>query len=149
MGKLFILNYMQDKPKPTRIVDAMIDKDYFSQWLGIERLEDGEGHSVLRMTVRKEMLNGFGIAHGGITYSLADSAFAFASNSRGRHAVSIETSISHTEKVKEGDVLTAVAVEEKLSYKIANYRITVTNQEGSVVGLFKGIVYRTSKEWEV
>ena len=140
---------MQDKPKPTRIVDAMMDKDYFSQWLGIERLEDGEGRSVLRMTVRREMLNGFGIAHGGITYSLADSAFAFASNSRGRQAVSIETSISHTEKVKEGDVLTAVAVEEKLTYKIANYRITVTNQEGSVVGLFKGIVYRTSREWEV
>ena len=140
---------MAEKPKHTRIVDAMMDKDYFSQWLGIERLEDGEGRSILRMTVRREMLNGFGIAHGGITYSLADSAFAFASNSRGRHAVSIETSISHTEKVKEGDVLTAEAVEEKLSYKIANYRITVTNQDGNIVGLFKGIVYRSSKEWDV
>lgn len=140
---------MPGESKPARIVDAMMSKDYFSQWLGIERLEDGEGRSVLRMTVRKEMLNGFGIAHGGITYSLADSALAFASNSRGRHAVSVETSISHTEKVKEGDVLTAVAVEEKLTYKIANYRITVTNQEGSIVGLFKGIVYRSGKEWEV
>ncbi len=140
---------MPEQSKPTRIVDAMMDKDYFSQWLGIERLEDGEGRSVLKMTVRREMLNGFGIAHGGITYSLADSAFAFASNSRGRHAVSIETSISHTEKVKEGDVLTAVALEEKRSYKIAHYRITISNQEGSIVGLFKGIVYRTSKEWEV
>lgn len=140
---------MPEKSKPARIVDAMMEKDYFSQWLGIERVEEGEGRSVLRMVVRREMLNGFGIAHGGITYSLADSAFAFASNSRGRHAVSIETSISHTEKVKEGDVLTAEAVEEKLSYKIANYRITVTNQEGSVVGLFKGIVYRSGKEWEV
>lgn len=140
---------MSIESKPSRIVDAMISKDYFSQWLGIERLEDGEGRSVLRMTVRREMLNGFGIAHGGITYSLADSALAFASNSRGRHAVSVETSISHTEKVNEGDVLTAVAVEEKLTYKIANYRITVTNQEGSIVGLFKGIVYRSGKEWEV
>ncbi len=140
---------MPEKSKPARIVDAMMEKDYFSQWLGIERVEEGEGRSVLRMVVRREMLNGFGIAHGGITYSLADSAFAFASNSRGRHAVSIETSISHTEKVKEGDVLTAEAVEEKLSYKIANYRITVTNQEGSVVALFKGIVYRSGKEWEV
>ena len=140
---------MSGKPKSTRIIDAMMKKDYFSQWLGIERVEEGEGRSVLKMTVRREMLNGFGIAHGGITYSLADSAFAFASNSRGRHAVSIETSISHTEKVKEGDVLTATAVEEKLTYKIANYRITVTNQAGSVVGLFKGIVYRSGKEWEV
>ena len=136
---------VNEKPKHIRIVDAMMDKDYFSQWLGIERVEDGEGRSVLRMVVRQEMLNGFGIAHGGITYSLADSAFAFASNSRGRHAVSIETAISHTEKVKEGDVLTAVAVEEKLTYKIANYRITVTNQNGNIVGLFKGIVYRSSK----
>ena len=140
---------MSEKSKAVRIVDAMMEKDYFSQWLGVERVEDGEGRSVLRMKVRKEMLNGFGIAHGGISYSLADSAFAFASNSRGRHAVSIETAISHTEKIKEGDVLTATAVEEKLNYKIANYRITVTNQEGSVVGLFKGIVYRSSKEWEV
>ncbi|MEO1262542.1 MAG: hotdog fold thioesterase [Bacteroidota bacterium] len=140
---------MSEKSTPARIVDAMMEKDYFSQWLGIERVEEGEGHSVLKMVVRREMLNGFGIAHGGITYSLADSAFAFASNSRGRHAVSIETSISHTEKVKEGDVLTATAVEEKLTYKIANYRITITNQAGNVVGLFKGIVYRSSKEWEV
>ena len=140
---------VNEKPKHIRIGDARMDKDYFSQWLGIERVEDGEGRSVLRMVVRQEMLNGFGIAHGGITYSLADSAFAFASNSRGRHAVSIETAISHTEKVKEGDVLTAVAVEEKLTYKIANYRITVTNQNGNIVGLFKGIVYRSSKEWEV
>lgn len=140
---------MSGKSKPTRIVDAMMAKDYFSRWLGVERVEDGEGRSVLKMTVRKEMLNGFGIAHGGITYSLADSAFAFASNSRGRHAVSIETSISHTEKVKEGDILIAEAVEEKLNYKIANYRITLTNQDGKVVGLFKGIVYRSSKEWDV
>ena len=140
---------MDKKARHIRIVDAMFEKDYFSQWLGIERVEDGEGASQLRMTVRKEMLNGFGIAHGGITYSFADSALAFASNSRGRHAVSIETSISHTHKVKEGDVLTATAVEETFGHKIANYRITVSNQDGQIVGLFKGIVYRTSQEWEV
>ncbi len=140
---------MDKNPKHIRIVDAMMAKDYFSQWLGIERLKDGEGSSVLRMTVRKEMVNGFGIAHGGITYSLADSALAFASNSQGRLAVSIETSISHTEKVREGDVLTAVAEEEILTHKIGNYRVTVKNQDGNVVGLFKGTVYRTGKEWDV
>lgn len=135
--------------KATRIVDAMYDNDSFSQWLGIERLKDAPGRSVLRMTVREEMTNGFGIAHGGISYSLADSAFAFASNSRGQHAVSIETSIFHTAPIRVGDVLTAEAVEENLANRLGHYRVTVTNQDGQVVGLFSGMVYRKSKEWEV
>lgn len=125
----------------------MYNNDPFSQWLGIERVEDGPGRSVLRMRVRKEMLNGFAIAHGGITYSLADSALAFASNSHGRMAVSVETSISHTESLREGDVITAVAEEKSLSNKIAVYHVTVSNQHGTVVALFKGTVYRTGKEW--
>ena len=127
----------------------MYNNDAFSQWLGIERLEDAPGKSVLRMTIRKEMTNGFGIAHGGITYSFADSAFAFASNSQGRKAVSIETSISHTRAVKSGDVITAVATEENLSNKLGIYRILVTNQRGETVALFKGTVYRTREEWEI
>lgn len=127
----------------------MMEHDAFSQWLGIERLEESSGRSVLRMTVRKEMLNGFHIAHGGICYSLADSALAFASNSHGRKAVSIETSISHTESVHEGDVLTASAVEEHAGKKIAFYHVRVTNQHNRLVALFKGTVYRTEKDWEV
>ena len=85
-----------------KVVDTMFENDWFSQWLGIERIEVIEGFCVLRMTVRKEMLNGFAIAHGGITYSLADSALAFASNSHGRKSVSVETSISHIVSLKEG-----------------------------------------------
>jgi acyl-CoA thioesterase len=131
----------------TQVVDAMFNNDPFSQWLGIERLEDDAGRSILRMTVRREMLNGFGIAHGGITFSFADSAFAFASNSHGRKSVSIETSISHVAPVKEGDVLVATAEEESLSHKIGVYRVTIKNQEGKLVAIFKGTVYRTSKEW--
>ena len=131
------------------IVDRMMDKDYFSQWLGIERLEDAPGRSVLRMTVRREMLNGFAIAHGGITYSLADSALAFASNSHGRKAVSVETTISHTVQVREGDVLTAEAQEDHCTNRIGIYHVMVTNQKGEVVALFKGTVYRTSQDWEV
>lgn len=138
-----------DATLATRVVDAMFNNDAFSQWLGIERVEDGAGRSVLRMTVRPEMTNGFGVAHGGITFSFADSAFAFASNSHGRKSVSIETSISHTVAVHPGDVLVATAVEEHLSNKIANYRVTVTNQDGVVVALFKGIVYRMGAAWEV
>lgn len=127
----------------------MFEHDHYSQWLGIERLEDDAGRSVLRMTIRKEMLNGFGIAHGGITYSFADSAFAFASNSHGRKSVSIETSISHLEALHEGDVITAYAEEEHLGNKTAIYRVTVKNQHEKTVALFKGTVYRTSKIWEV
>ena len=123
-------------------------KDYFSQWLGIEVIEVKEGSCKLKMIIRKDMLNGFGIAHGGITYSLADSALAFASNSPGQKAVSIETSISHTESLKEHDIIIAEAIEENRSNKIGIYTIKITNPANhKVVALFKGTVYRTSKNW--
>lgn len=135
--------------RPSKIVDRMFNHDSFSQWLGIERVEDGAGVSVLRMIVRKEMLNGFGIAHGGITYSLADSALAFASNGHGIQSMSIETSISHTKKVTEGDVLTAKSKEISLTKRVGVYQIDITNQNNEIVALFKGTVYRTGKEWDV
>jgi acyl-CoA thioesterase len=134
--------------RATRVVNQMYDKDAFSQWLGIERVCDGMGTSVLRMEVRPEMLNGFGIAHGAITYALADSALAFAANSHGRMSVSVETSISHLVAVRAGDVITATAVEESCTNKVGLYVITVVNQRGEKVALFKGTVYRTSKLWE-
>jgi acyl-CoA thioesterase len=130
-----------------KIVSKMYDQDWFSQWLGIEIMEVSAGYCKLKMQIRKDMLNGFGIAHGGITYSLADSALAFSSNSHGRQSVSVETSISHTVSLKEGDVIYAVAEEKSLTNKIGIYSITVTNQQEQVVALFKGVVYRTSKEW--
>jgi acyl-CoA thioesterase len=130
-----------------RVVDQMFFNDPMSQWLGIVRLEDGPGISVLQMTVRQEMLNGFSIAHGGITYSLADSALAFASNSHGIQAVSIETSISHVAPVKEGDVLTTKVVEQNLTKRTGLYSIEVYNQEHKVVAFFKGTVFRTGKLW--
>ncbi|MFO0356798.1 MAG: hotdog fold thioesterase [Sphingobacteriaceae bacterium] len=132
---------------PKKIVDTMMAKDFFSQWLGIEVLEINEGHCKLKLTVRKDMLNGFGIAHGGITYCMADSALAFASNSYGNQCVSIETSISHTAKVKEGDVLTAEAKELNRGHKIAIYEVNILNQDEKNVGLFKGTVFNTEKKW--
>ena len=132
-----------------KVVDKMYENDAFSQWLGIKRIEDGAGISVLQMSVRKEMLNGFYILHGGVSYSLADSALAFASNGHGRKSVSVETSISHTHACKEGDVLTTNTKEMSLSNKIGVYQISITNQEDKTVALFKGTVYRTSKNWEV
>jgi len=133
---------------PNEIVEMMMAKDYFSQWLGIEVLEVKEGASKLKMIVRGEMLNGFGIAHGGITYSFADSALAFASNSHGQKAVSVETSISHTVSLKEGDEIIAEAYEEHCSSKIAIYSIKIfKSSDMTIVALFKGTVYRTSKMW--
>lgn len=130
-----------------RVVSRMYDNDPFSIWLGIERVVVEAGNCVLRMNVRKEMLNGFAIAHGGITYSLADSCLAFASNSHGMQCVSVETSISHTKAVKEGDVLTASSEEMSLARSIGVYHVSVRNQQDEVVALFKGTVYRTGKLW--
>lgn len=127
----------------------MYTNDWFSQWLGIKVISVTPGACTLQMTIRKEMLNGFAIAHGGITYSLADSALAFAANSHGRKSVSVETSISHTASLKENDMITAIAKEENVTDKIGIYSITITNQENKTVALFKGTVYRTSKEWSI
>ena len=133
---------------PNEIVRSMIEKDKFSQWLGIEVLGIGEGYCTLKMTVRPEMSNGFGIAHGGITYSLADSALAFASNSKGTHALSIETSISHLHPCMPGDTLTAKASELSITHRIAIYEVVITNENDQKVALFKGTVYRKETQWK-
>ncbi len=128
------------------VVDKMLNGDAFSQWLGIEILEISEGFCKLKMTVRDEMTNGFDIAHGGIAYSLADSALAFAANSHGIQSVSIETSISHTEKVVAGDVLIAKA-KEIYTDKTGIYSVVIVNQNKDMIAHFKGTVYRTGKKW--
>ncbi|MFT6335374.1 MAG: acyl-CoA thioesterase [Halioglobus sp.] len=133
---------------PKDIVSTqMYDNDAFSKWLGIELIHIEHGNCEIKLTVREEMLNGFGIAHGGITYSLADSAFAFATNSIGHQAVSIETSISHTSKVVEGDILTAKTFLINKTRKFAIYHVDITNQEDKGVASFKGTVYYTGKDW--
>jgi acyl-CoA thioesterase len=138
---------MNRKKLAEKVFHKMFDNDPFSKWLAIECLEIDSGHCVLKMIVRGEMMNGFAIAHGGIAYSLADSALAFASNSHGIKSVSIETSVSHTEPLKEGDIIIATAEEINLSNKIGIYHVTVVNQHQKKVALFKGTVYRTGKEW--
>jgi len=129
------------------IVNQMYNNDSFSKWLGIEVLEAMPGECKLQMIIREEMCNGFGVAHGGITYSLADSALAFASNAHGRISMSIETSVSHLSKVALGDKLTAMTKEIHLNHKVGVYGIKVVNQDGVKVADFKGTVYRSSKEW--
>src|SRR5690606_2301236 len=130
------------------IVDKMYNGDLFSQWLGIRRLEERPGYCRLEMTVREEMVNGFGIAHGAITFALADSALAFASNSHGRHAVSIETSINHLKPVFPGDAITCEAMESSKSNRLGRYHIHVKRGE-DVVAQFKGMVFIKDTLWEV
>ncbi len=147
MKERLFIETMNPEETARKVVDTMFENDWFSQWLGIERMEVLPGRSVLRIVIRKEMLNGFGILHGGITFSLADSALAFASNSHGKKSVSIEASMSYIGQVMEGDILTATAEEASLTNKIGIYNITVTKEDKTVVALFKGTVYRTDKLW--
>ncbi len=125
----------------------MLAKDAFSQWLGIQIKEVKEGYCCLEMKVRPDMINGFQVAHGGITYSLADSALAFASNSFGIQAVSIETSISHLQKVYDGNILQAETQLKKKGNTISVFDVTITNENKTLVALFKGTVYHTGKNW--
>lgn len=134
--------------KPEEIVQRMYDHDAFSQWMGIEIMEVGNGTCSLRMTVREEMTNGFNILHGGISYSLADSALAFAANTRGNQSVSVETSISHLKPVHPGDVIVAKASERKNGKRSGIYDIEIFNQDEDCVALFRGHVFRSEKKWE-
>jgi acyl-CoA thioesterase len=127
------------------VVQHMMEHDLFSQWLGIEVLEIKEGYSKIKMTVRKEMINGFGIVHGGVPFSLADSAFAFACNNRNVLSVALDTSINFLKPVNVGDVLTAEAKELHNGKSTGLYHITITNQDDHLVAQFKGLCYRTNK----
>jgi acyl-CoA thioesterase len=131
----------------TKIPYKMLSQDHYSQWLGIEILKCEIGRCRVALTVRKEMLNSMNKAHGGITYSLADTAFGFAANTHGKFAVSIETSINHIEAVNEGDYLVAESVIEKVNNKLG-FNIIEVKRGDEMVALFKGVVYRTQKEWE-
>lgn len=140
---------MNSNALATKVVDLMYSNDPFSKWMGIERVDIRPGKVILKIVVQKEMLNGFAIVHGGIYYSLADSALAFAANSHGIKSVSVETSISHIKSCKLGDTLIAEAFEKSVSNKIGIYEVEIRNQDKELVSLFKGTVYRTSKNWEV
>ena len=128
------------------VYEKMMEKDYCTQWLGAMPMEIKEGYCKLKMTVRKEMLNGYGILHGGIAFTFADSAFAFASNSYGRLAVSINGNMTYAKSAKEGEVLIAEAKALNVNYKTADFDVNVMNEAGKVYYYFRGTVYRKSKE---
>ena len=130
----------------SKIPYKMLSLDPFSQWLGIEILECEVGRCKVAMTIRKEMLNSMSYAHGGISYALADTAFGFTANTHGKYAVSIETSINHIEALNEGDYLVAESVIEKVNNKLG-FNVVEVKRGDELVALFKGVVYRTQKDW--
>lgn len=129
------------------VTHLMYDKDAFSQWMGIVIEDISLGSCQLSMIIQAEMLNGFRISHGGIAYALADSALAFAANTYGYHAVTLETSISHVKVVHEGDKLRAVAKELSRSARFGIYEVTITNQKNQTIAIIKGTMYVKDTEW--
>lgn len=126
-------------------VAAMLASDSFSQWLGIRVVAVSAGYCLLRMRVREDMVNGFGVAHGGIVFSFADSAMAFACNSGEFVTVAIDNQIAYPAAIQVGDELTATAEEDAASGRLGFYRVRVQNQHTVIVALFRGTVYRTRK----
>jgi len=133
--------------KGEAIPHKMLSQDAYSQWMGIQILESKVGYCKVAMTIRKEMLNSMNYAHGGVSYALADTAFGFAANTHGKYAVSIESSINHIEALEEGDYLIAESVIEKVNNKLG-FNIIEVKRNDELVALFKGVVYRTQKDWE-
>jgi acyl-CoA thioesterase len=131
--------------KAIDVVSHMMKHDLFSQWLGIKVIEIREGYSKIQMVLRDEMINGFNVIHGGIAFSFADSAFAFACNNRNNLSMALDTSINFTKPTRPGDILTAEAKEVHNGKSTGLYLITVTNQNHEQVAHFKGTCFRTGK----
>jgi acyl-CoA thioesterase len=123
---------------------TMYERDPASQALGMRLDEIGPGYARMTMAVREDMLNGHRTCHGGYIFMLADSAFAFACNSHNFNTVGAGCTIDYLAPCREGDRLTAEAVEQALSGKTGVYDITVTNQDGSKVALFRGKSHRVN-----
>ncbi len=129
-----------------KTVAHIMQQDLFSQWLGIKVLNTSEGYCKCKMTVRKEMINGLGIVHGGIAFSFADTCFALACNSRNTLSVALDTAINFVKPVHVADELTAEAIEIHNGKNTGLYQVSITNQHQHIVALFKGTCFRTSKQ---
>ena len=132
---------------PKEIVQGMLHNDAFSQLLDMQIIALELGTCTLSCPVTKASTNGFGIAHGGLTYSLADSALAFAANTRGQQCVSIDTQISHLAKVQLGDTLTAHCTEIHRGKRTGTYQVSIENQDHRLVAFFKGTVFVSDQNW--
>lgn len=130
---------------PHQIVHSLLQKDPFSQWMGIEILDVEDGYCKLQCTISKQMLNGFNIAHGGIIFSLADTALAFSAATTGRIALALDNSISYTRKAQLDDILTATSKKINITNRTGLFEVTISNQDSEIIALLKGTVYRTEK----
>ena len=137
---------MQKDELAVSVVSHMMKNDLFSQWLRITVIEIKEGYSKIKMLVREEMINGLGVVHGGIAFSLADSAFAFACNSRNNLSLALDTAINFIKPVHPGDELIAESKEIHNGKGTGLYHITITNQFNHQVAIFKGTCFRTNKK---
>ena len=137
---------MEKDQLAVEVVKKIMSRDLFSQWLGIQIIEIRQGYSKLKMTVRIEMINGLGVVHGGIAFSLADTCFAFACNSRDNLSLALDTSINFLKPVHVADELVAEAKEIHNGKSTGLYQITITNQHDHIVALFKGTCFRTNKK---
>lgn len=124
--------------------EAMFARDLASQKLGMQIVSVAPGKAVLTMTVTGDMVQGHGSCHGGYLFTLADSAFAFSCNSYDKATVASGCSIDYMYGAKEGDILTAVAQEQSRGNRTGIYDITLTNQHGRTVALFRGRSYQVS-----
>ncbi|MBX9635148.1 MAG: hydroxyphenylacetyl-CoA thioesterase PaaI [Magnetospirillum sp.] len=118
---------------------AMLAKDESARFLGVTLDAIGPGFARMSMTVTRPMLNALSLCHGGFTYKLADDAFAYACNSHNRNAVGVSCTISYPAAAHEGDRLTAICEERHRKGRSGTYDVTVTNQDGEVVALFRGL----------
>jgi acyl-CoA thioesterase len=135
----------QSNLSPQAIVEMMLSRDAFSQWLGLQIDTIRDGYCKLHYTVRPEMLNGFSSLHGGVIFSASDSAFAFACNTHGRITVAQDVSITFTRPAAVGEMLTVEAQELYAGHRSGLYDIRTTNERGELVAFFKGSAYRSSK----
>ncbi len=127
-----------------QVAAKMLATDAFSHWLGLQIDEISEGYCRLHYTITPEMLNGFGIVHGGAIFSAADSAFAFACNSHGRLSVALDVSITFTKAAKVNETLYVEAKEVHLGNRTSLYDIVTRNAANDIIAVFKGTAFRTS-----
>ncbi len=126
-------------------IRALAHIDPFSSWLQVQLLKIEPGFSRISMVVRDEMMNGFGIAHGGVTFAMADTAFGYASNGEGTITVALDVSISFPHPAYKGDVLIAEARRLSETRKTGLYLVEITNQQQQLIAVFKGTCYKTGK----
>ena len=128
------------------VAEAMWSRDRAANALGIKIESVGPGVSHLSMLVRGDMVNGHHICHGGLIFSLADTAFAYACNSYNKNTVASACHIDFLAPAKEGETLEAEAVEQSASGRTGVYDITVRNNHGKTIALFRGKSYRINGE---